>query len=123
MEKAGVPNVAGQIQDAIDGMNPVIDKLLANGVTVLPPVRDIPAADAEPLKTVCISGKLPSGKKKADYAEPLRLAGYALVDEVTKGLNYLVLTDPGSTSGKAEKARKLGIEVISEAYLIALMAT
>jgi DNA ligase (NAD+) len=117
-EKAGMPNIAGAIQNAIDGMSQVIDKLLANGVTVLPPVLDIPAPDTEPLKTVCISGKLPSGKKKADYAEPLRLAGYALVDEVSKGLHYLVLADPGSTSGKAEKARKLGIEVISEEHLL-----
>jgi len=116
-EKAGVPNIAGQIQDAIDAMSQVIDKLLAAGVTVLPPVWDIPASDAEPLKTACISGKLTSGKKKADYAEALRAAGYALVDDVTKGLNYLVLDDPDSTSSKAEKARKLGIEVISEEQL------
>lgn len=120
-EKAGVPNVAGQIQDAIDAMSQVIDKLLANGVVVLPPERDIPASEAESLKTVCISGKLPSGKKKADYAEPLRTAGYALVDDVTKGLNYPVLADPGSTSSKAEKARKLGVEVISEEQLMQLV--
>lgn len=102
-------------------MSQVIDKLLANGVVVLPPERDIPAPEAEPLKTVCISGKLLSGKKKADYAEPLRAAGYGLVDDVTKGLNYLVLADPGSTSSKAEKARKLGIEVISEEQLMQII--
>jgi DNA ligase (NAD+) len=116
-EKAGVPNVSGQIQDAIDKMSQVIDKLLANGVTVLPPVGDIPASDDVPLKTVCISGKLPSGKKKADYVAPLKAAGYGLVDDVTKGLDYLVLADPNSTSSKSEKARKLGIEVISEERL------
>jgi DNA ligase (NAD+) len=116
-EKAGVPNVSGQIQDAIDKMSQVMDKLLANGVTVLPPVGDIPASDGMPLKTVCISGKLPSGKKKTDYAEPLNAAGYGLVDDVTKGLDYLVLADPNSSSSKAEKARKLGIEVISEERL------
>ena len=116
-EKAGVPNVSVQIQDAIDKMSQVIDKLLANGVTVLPPVGDIPASDDVPLKTVCISGKLPSGKKKADYVAPLKAAGYGLVDDVTKGLDYLVLADPNSTSSKSEKARKLGIEVISEERL------
>jgi DNA ligase (NAD+) len=116
-EKAGVPNVSGQIQDAIDKMSQVIDKLLANGVTVMPPVGDIPASDDVPLKTVCISGKLTSGKKKAEFSEPLKAAGYLLVDDVTKGLDYLVLADPGSSSGKAEKARKLGIEVISEERL------
>ena len=41
------------------------------------------------MKTICISGKLPSGKKKADYADPLRAIGYELVDDVNKGLDYL----------------------------------
>ena len=71
-------------------------------------------------KTLCISGKLPSGKKKADYEVPLRAVGIELVDDVIKGLSYLVLADPASTSSKADKARKLGVEVISEAQLIAL---
>ena len=48
---------------------------------------------AQPLKTICISGKLPSGRKKADYAEPLRAAGYELVDEVIKGLDFLFKID------------------------------
>ena len=69
------------------------------------------------VKTVCISGKLPSGKKKADYEGPLRAAGYELVDDVVKGLHYLVLADPGSPSSKSEKARKMGVEVISEERL------
>ena len=85
-----------------------------------PPQRDLPVSSTAAIKTVCISGKLPSGRKKADYEEPLSDAGYELVDDVIKGINYLVLAEPGSTSGKAEKARKLGVEVISEDQLIAL---
>jgi predicted DNA-binding WGR domain protein len=69
------------------------------------------------MKTLCVSGKLLSGKKKSDYAKPLRIIGIELVDEVSKGLDYLVLADPISASTKAEKARKLGIEVISEEIL------
>ena len=121
-EAAGVPNIGGQIQDGIDAMAPVIDKLLAAGVSVLPPENDIPPSDDVPLGTVCISGKLPSGKKKADYTDPLRAIGYELVDEVNKGLDYLVLADPDSTSSKAEKARKLNIVVISEEALEQLIA-
>lgn len=120
-EKAGVPNVASQIQDAIDAMTPVIDKFLLVGVVVLPPVRDIPSEDEVPVKTVCISGKLLSGRKKADYETPLRSAGYSLVDDVTKGLNYLVLAEPDSISSKAVKARKLGVEVISEEQLLEIV--
>lgn len=121
-EAAGVPNIGGQIQDGIDSMASVIDKLLAAGVTVLPPENDIQSSEEIKMKTVCISGKLPSGKKKADYADPLRVIGYELVDEVSKGLDYLVLADPDSTSSKAEKARKLNIAVISEEALEQLIA-
>lgn len=116
-ELAGAPNIAAPIQDGIDAMAAVIDKLLANGVEVLPPQEDLhgSAESVEALRpTVCISGKLPSGKKKADYQGPLRAAGYELVDEVSKELSYLVLADVESTSSKSTKAKKLGIRVIDE---------
>jgi DNA ligase (NAD+) len=110
----GVPNIGSQIQDGIDAMSPVIDKLLASGVSVLPPENDIPEVSYTPVGTVCISGKLPSGRKKADYTEQLKTRGFTLVDRVSKGLTYLVLADTDSSSSKAVKARSLGIEVISE---------
>lgn len=123
--QAGVPNIGGPIQDGIDAMAQVIDRLLAAGVAVLPPQDDIlESANGEgapPLKTICISGKLPSGRKKADYAAPLRAAGYELVDEVINGLTCLVLAEPGSTSGKAEKVRRLGVAVVSEEQLMQLI--
>jgi len=120
-EMAGVPNIGAAIQDGIDAMGPVIDKMLTNGIIV----QDITSGGhidetASPAQSVCISGKLPSGKKKADYEVPLREAGFALVDDVSKGLAYLVLADPASSSSKAEKARKLGIPIISEDELIGL---
>jgi DNA ligase (NAD+) len=123
-ELAGAPNIAAPIQDGIDAMAAVIDKLLANGVEVLTPQEDLHgSAESEEAQrpTVCISGKLPSGKKKADYQEPLRAAGYELVDEVSKDLRYLVLADAASTSSKAVKARKLGVRVISEEELVGLL--
>ena len=72
-------------------------------------------------KTLCISGKLPSGSKKSDYAAPLRAAGYELVDEVVKGLSYLVLADPAVVTGKSAKARSLGVELLSEDQLKAMI--
>ena len=71
-------------------------------------------------ETLCISGKLPSGRKKADYEGPLRAIGIELVDDVVKGLGYLVLADPSSTSSKASKARGMGVKIMSEEELIAL---
>lgn len=123
-ELAGAPNIAAPIQDGIDAMAPVIDKMLANGVEILPPQEDLHGtAESEEARrpTVCISGKLPSGKKKADYQEPLLAAGYELVDDVSKGLSYLVLADSASTSAKSEKAKKLGVVVISEDQLIEML--
>jgi len=104
-------------------MGNVIDKMLANGVVVTLPQRDVHGDDAarEPAKTVCISGKLPSGRKKSDYEAPLAAVGLKLVDTVTRETTYLVLADPQSASSKAEKARKLGTEVISEEALIELV--
>ena len=122
-ERVGVPNLGGPIQDGIDSMAGVIDKMLANGIVITAPQRDVVGDDAgkEPPRTVCISGKLPSGRKKSDYEAPLAKAGMKLVDTVTRETRYLVLADPDSTSGKADKARKLGIEVISEEQLVAML--
>lgn len=117
--KAGVPGIGAQVQAAIDAMSGLIDKMLANGVSVMAAEKASPKD--ETLKSVCISGKLPSGKKKADYAQPLLARGYELVDEVAKGLSFLVLADPTSTSEKSKKALKLGVQVISEDQLLALL--
>ncbi len=78
------------------------------------------AAASSVQKAVCISGKLPSGKKKADYSKSLAAAGYQLLDDVKPGLAYLVLADPDAAGAKADKAKKLGIPIISEEELIGL---
>jgi DNA ligase (NAD+) len=117
--KAGVPSIGDQIQTAIDAMSAVIDKMLANGVTVM--AFEKPVTSDNALKTICISGKLPSGKKKSDYESPLLSRGFQLVDDVAKGLSFLVLADPNSTSSKSQKAQKLGVAVISEDALIELI--
>ncbi len=107
-------------------MSTVIDKLIAAGVTAAPNTRTASVDSdraAAPLLTFCISGKLLSGKKKSDYEQPLLVAGYRLVEDVTKELNYLVLADPASNSSKAEKARKLGVTVISEEQLTEMVTT
>lgn len=64
-------------------------------------------------KTVCITGKLKSFKKKADAAELLEAAGYRLVESITKITDFLV--DEGdSTSSKKEKAIQYGITIITD---------
>jgi len=41
-------------------------------------------------------------------------AGAEVKNSVGKGLTYLVIADPNSTSSKAQAARKLGTELITE---------
>ena len=114
-QQAGVPSIGDAIQDGIDAMSELIDGLLGNGITVRDMEQDPDPANAGPApKTVCISGKLPSGKKKSDYKAPLQAAGYQLVDKVSKDLDFLVLADPDSQSGKAKKASGYGVALISE---------
>ncbi len=64
-------------------------------------------------KTVCITGKLSSYKKKADAEQDLRAAGYILVDSVTKTLDILVDETDG-TSEKRKKAEKYGILIVTD---------
>jgi DNA ligase (NAD+) len=119
--KVGVPGVGSVLQDTIDQFGPIIERLLQAGVTITGTGVQPKLASGETRLTVCISGKLPSGKKKGDYADPLAAQGYELVDNVSKELTLLVVADPNSTSSKAEKAKKLGVKVISESELLELV--
>lgn len=117
--EAGVPTLGESLQRRIDASSEVIDALVANGVVVKRGASKQAAATAAAKAatskgTVAITGKLPSGKKKNEFKDPLEKAGYELVDKVSKDLTYLVLADPNSTSSKAVKARKYGVKLISE---------
>jgi DNA ligase (NAD+) len=48
-------------------------------------------------------------------------AGHVFKSGVSKGLDYLVIADPASTSSKAVKARKLGTVCIGEAELMEIL--
>ena len=111
----GVPNTGIVIQERIDEMKEVIEKLLAVGVIVTPYIRNTIDPSFHHLsKTICISGKLPSGKKKSDYLKPLLDKGFRLVDDVDKSTTYLVVADPNSFSLKNQKAIKLGVNILTE---------
>jgi DNA ligase (NAD+) len=101
--------------DGIDGMSDIIDALLANGVSI---DTAIPEPEPSGNMTICITGKLPSGKKKGDYREPLAQMGYTLVDKVSKDLGKLVVADPSNQTSKLVKAQKYGVEIITEDELV-----
>ena len=58
-----------------------------------------------------------TGFRDADMEAAIRRAGGSVVSGVSKNLDILVAKDPHSTSGKAQKARELGIPVLSIAQM------
>lgn len=86
-----------------------VERLAAVGVTPTKPADGGPLAGS----SFCFSGSH-SRPRKVLQAIVDRNGG-KVTSGVTKGLDYLVLADPTSTSSKAQKARGLGTEVIDEA--------
>lgn len=71
-------------------------------------------------KSICFTGKLHNfGRNEAQALA--RKAGFQIADGVSQRLDYLVMADLDSTSGKAKKARKYGIAVISEEQFIEMI--
>jgi DNA ligase (NAD+) len=62
-------------------------------------------------KSFCFTGAMEY--KRKDLQDMVTKNGGTNLDSVTKNLTYLVMADPSSTSGKAKKARELGITLIS----------
>lgn len=62
-------------------------------------------------KSFCFTGSM--SYKRKDLQAMVTAHGGTNLDSVTKNLAYLVIADPNSTSGKAKKARELGITLIS----------
>lgn len=62
-------------------------------------------------KVFVLTGKMP--KKRSEYEKLIASEGGIIGGSVTSKTNYLVIADINSTSAKAEKARKLGVKMIS----------
>jgi len=70
--------------------------------------------------SICFTGSLNSmGRKEASILAERN--GFEVKNSVTKGLTYLVMADPNSTSTKAKKARELGTSVIGEDEFLKMM--
>jgi DNA polymerase-3 subunit epsilon len=70
-------------------------------------------------KTACFTGALlcchegaPLTRERAERLA--ERAGLVVVQRVTKSLDVLVVADPNSMSGKAEKARQYGTRIVAE---------
>jgi len=91
----------------------LVDDILSTGVKIA-----ARAQGALTGKSVCFTGK--STRKRAELEQMAEAAGGMVKNSVGKGLTYLVLADPASTSSKAEAARKNGTTCISEEAFVSM---
>jgi len=114
---------------SISGIGPGTAEKIANGLHVCRDEileissfselqRDV-VAGALTGKSFVLTGAMSKPRKEIEAV--IEAAGGEAWKSVKKGLNYLVCANPASTSGKMEKAKKLGIQVIGEAELNAML--
>lgn len=101
------PTKAKFLADGLKHNQKLILALLTNGVEIKAKVVGTMTG-----KSVCFTGSM---KTKRPVLEKMAAeAGADVKGSVGKGLTYLVIADPSSTSSKAQAARKLGTSLISE---------
>ena len=98
---------ADKILTGLRGRLDEIERLEAVGVVPVKPTEGGPLAGL----SFCFSGS--QNRPRKELQAIVENNGGTVRSAVTKGLTYLVLADPESTSSKAQKARKLGTEIIS----------
>jgi DNA ligase (NAD+) len=105
-----------------DGIGPVLSQKLSKGLEVNKADMEETIKHVRFVRRESVKGNL-AGKsfcftgameyKRKDLQDMVTRNGGTNLDSVTKNLSYLVIADPSSTSGKAKKARELGITLIS----------
>ncbi|MEE2901259.1 MAG: NAD-dependent DNA ligase LigA [Myxococcota bacterium] len=96
-----------------------IHRLQEAGIVAISPVSKSDKAGSLSGLSFCFSGS--HSKPRKQLQALVEDNGGEIRSGVSKGLSYLVLADPSSTSSKATKARKLGTEVIGEDSFMALI--
>ena len=105
-----------------DGIGFILSQKLSNGLEVnkadmletikhIRLIKPVTAAGKLSGKSFCFTGAMEY--KRKDLQDMVTANGGTNLDSVTKTLTYLVMQDKNSTSGKAKKARDLGITLIS----------
>jgi DNA ligase (NAD+) len=101
------PTKAKFLADGLKHNQTLITTLLDNGVEIKGKIIGTMTG-----KSVCFTGSM---KNKRPVLEKMAAEqGADVKNSVGKGLTYLVIADPSSTSSKAQAARKLGTKLISE---------
>lgn len=107
----------------IEGMKSkvtVIQNLLEVGIKIREPIKI--SLESEKFKGIsfCFTGAIQSiktdGKRytREDMYDLVLKNGGKIEESVKRGLSFLVMADPNSTSSKANKAREIGTKIMSE---------
>ena len=106
IQKVG-PITAQTLVDELSRLSTVIQDLLDVGVRLtLPTVGNLTG------QSFCFTGEI--SIRRGEAQKLVKDQGGTVKSGVSKGLNYLVQSDPSSKSGKTKKADKYGTKVIGE---------
>jgi DNA ligase (NAD+) len=97
---------ARAFREGFDARVPLIQEILAAGVKIK---MDKPEVTGSSLVGVAVCM---TGFRDAQMELEIQANGGLVKSGVAKGLTYLVTKDPSSTSGKAQKARELGVKIV-----------
>jgi len=118
-----IPGIEKKTAQAIlKGLNDkkeLIKKLLSVGITIKGEEKVVSKSNKLEGLSFCFTGAIKrvdaSGVRfTRDMMQNLVRENGGKISSVKKGLSHLVMADPNSTSSKAQKARKLGIDLLSE---------
>lgn len=108
------------VVDSLADKSPLIDELLAVGVSITASAATSSEGIFTDLKFV-ITGKL--SEPRAAIEKAIKARGGKIQSSVSSQTSYIVCNDPDSSSSKAKKARSLGVPFWSEAELQARCAS
>lgn len=118
-EIAGTPKVgavkARKVREWLDANADVVGRLKAQGWKM---EQDAPAGGPMDGVVVCITGAL--SRPRNSWRDALVALGATVGDSVSASTTVLVCNDKGGGSSKLVKARKLGVQIVTEDEFVAL---
>lgn len=110
-----LPDIAEQTANKINNYDYAQMDVIMNKYITCAPIK-VEEAQEQLLegKTFCITGSLTTFKNRDELKEKIESLGGKVTGSVTSKTSYLINNDLESTSSKNERAKKLGIPIISE---------
>ncbi len=102
---------AEQVYNGLKAKRQLIEQLFFVGISILAPVQKVKGLPLSG-KTVLFTGTMSKGRK--DMAAEATSKGAEVVERVSKDLSMLIVPDKAWSSDKTQKAKKLGIQTLTE---------